>query len=81
MARELSPYVEIERSAWADLADDVPQPLTEDDVQRLKGLGEELDIDEVRQGYLPRSLAPAPRSSPSPTARRISGECTTRLRA
>ncbi len=46
MARELSPYVEIERSAWADLADDVPQPLTEDDVQRLKGLGEELDIDE-----------------------------------
>lgn len=53
MARELSPYVEIERSAWADLADDVPQPLTEDDVQRLKGLGEELDIDEVRQVYLP----------------------------
>ena len=28
MARELSPYVEIERSAWADLADDVRAALT-----------------------------------------------------
>jgi type I pantothenate kinase len=53
MARELSPYVEIERSAWADLADDVPQPLTPSDVERLRGLGEELDIDEVREVYLP----------------------------
>lgn len=53
MARELSPYVEIERSAWADLADDVPQPLTRSDVERLRGLGEELDIDEVREVYLP----------------------------
>lgn len=53
MARELSPYVEIERSAWADLADDVPQPLTAADVERLRGLGDELDIDEVREVYLP----------------------------
>ena len=53
MARELSPYVEIERSSWADLADDVPQPLTAADVERLRGLGDELDIDEVREVYLP----------------------------
>ncbi|MGJ9413613.1 type I pantothenate kinase [Aeromicrobium sp. CF4.19] len=53
MARDHTPYVELERSAWADLADDVPQPLSEDDITRLRGLGEELDIEEVRQVYLP----------------------------
>lgn len=53
MARELSPYVEIERSAWADLAGHVPQPLSASDVARLRGLGDELDIDEVREVYLP----------------------------
>ena len=55
MARELSPYVEIERAAWADLADHVPQPLTPADVERLRGMGDELDIDEVRVVYLPLS--------------------------
>ncbi len=51
--REQSPYVELERSTWADLADDVPQPLTSDDIDRLRGLGDELDLDEVREVYLP----------------------------
>ncbi len=51
--RDQSPYVELERSAWADLADNVPQPLTADDVERLRGLGDELDLDEVREVYLP----------------------------
>ncbi len=54
--RERSPYVELERSAWADLADDVPQPLTPADVESLRGLGDELDVDEVREVYLPLTV-------------------------
>jgi len=54
--REQSPYVELERSTWADLADDVPQPLTADDIDRLRGLGDELDVDEVREVYLPLTV-------------------------
>ena len=54
--RELSPYVELERSTWADLAGNVPQPLTADDIERLRGLGDELDVDEVREVYLPLTV-------------------------
>ena len=53
MTRDQSPYVELERSAGADLADDVPQPLTAEEIDRLRGLGDELDLEEVRQVYLP----------------------------
>jgi type I pantothenate kinase len=48
-----SPYVELDRDAWANLADDVPQPLTAERIEKLRGLGDELDIDEVVQVYLP----------------------------
>jgi type I pantothenate kinase len=51
--RDQSPYVELERSTWADLADHVPQPLTVEEIDRLRGLGDELDLEEVRQVYLP----------------------------
>ena len=54
--REQSPYVELERSTWADLADDVPQPLTAADIESLRGLGDELDVDEVREVYLPLTV-------------------------
>jgi type I pantothenate kinase len=54
--REQSPYVELERSTWADLADNVTQPLTTDDIERLRGLGDELDVDEVREVYLPLTV-------------------------
>lgn len=53
MSRELTPFVELERSAWAQLADDSPVPLTEGEIARVRGLGEELDLDEVGQVYLP----------------------------
>ena len=53
MSRELSPYVELEREAWAALAGDAPQPLGTDELDRVRGLGEELDLEEVRQVYLP----------------------------
>jgi type I pantothenate kinase len=53
--RESSPYVELDRSAWASLADEVEDPLSEAEVEQLRGLGDFLDLDEVRQVYLPLS--------------------------
>lgn len=53
MSRELSPYVELERAAWAELAHGVVQPMSEAEIESLRGLGEELDLEEVQQVYLP----------------------------
>ncbi|MFT4188847.1 MAG: type I pantothenate kinase [Aeromicrobium sp.] len=53
MSRELSPYVELERDAWAALAGDAPLPLTDGELAQVRGMGEELDLEEVRQVYLP----------------------------
>jgi len=52
---ESSPYVELERAAWAALASSTEQPLTAEEIDRLRGLGDELDLDEVEQVYLPLS--------------------------
>ncbi len=50
-----SPYVELDRATWAALAARVDQPLTLTEVERVRSLGDELDVDEVRQVYLPLS--------------------------
>jgi type I pantothenate kinase len=50
-----SPYVELERPAWAALAERAHMPLTATEVARVRGLGDELEVDEVRQVYLPLS--------------------------
>jgi len=50
-----SPYVELDRAAWARLRDHHPMSLTQADVTRLRGLGERLDLAEVEQVYLPLS--------------------------
>jgi type I pantothenate kinase len=50
-----SPYVELERGAWAALGSAAEQPLSAEEVERLRGLGEELDLDEVEEVYLPLS--------------------------
>jgi type I pantothenate kinase len=52
---EDSPYVELHRDAWAALGEHVRQPLSAEEIDRLRGLGDELDLDEVRQVYLPLS--------------------------
>jgi type I pantothenate kinase len=52
---EASPYVELEREAWAELGANTDQPLSELEVERVRGLGEQLDLDEVQQVYLPLS--------------------------
>jgi len=50
-----SPYVELDRAAWARLRDHHPLSLTEADVTRLRSLGDRLDLAEVEQVYLPMS--------------------------
>jgi type I pantothenate kinase len=53
--RETSPYVELDRAAWAELAETTEQPLTPEEIAAVRGLGEELDLEEVQQVYLPLS--------------------------
>ena len=52
---ETSPYVELERAAWAQLAGTAETVLTPDEVVRLRGLGDQLDLREIEQVYLPLS--------------------------
>jgi type I pantothenate kinase len=53
--RDTSPYVELDRSAWAALGAATEQPLSAEEVERVRGLGEELDLAEVEEVYLPLS--------------------------
>ncbi|ODP96729.1 MULTISPECIES: type I pantothenate kinase [Salinivibrio] len=55
MNATLTPYLSFERQQWAELRDAVPMTLTEDDIDRLRGLNEHLSMDEVRDIYLPLS--------------------------
>ena len=50
-----SPYVELDREAWARLREEHPMHLDAADVERLRGLGDPLDMAEVEQVYLPIS--------------------------
>jgi type I pantothenate kinase len=50
-----SPYVELDRSAWAALGAATEQPLSAEEVERVRGLGDELDLAEVEEVYLPLS--------------------------
>ena len=50
-----SPYAELTRADWARLRDTHPIDLTSDDVRRLAGLGERIDLAEVEDVYLPLS--------------------------
>ena len=51
----LSLYREVLRDDWARMAAGMAQPLTETEVVQLRGLGDRLDIAEVRDVYLPLS--------------------------
>jgi len=50
-----SPYVDFERSAWAELRNSTPLTLTERDLSELQGINEQLSLDEVVAIYLPLS--------------------------
>ena len=50
-----TPFVEIDRGDWAELAPQMPVALEESDLHRLRGLGDTLDLTEVAEVYLPLS--------------------------
>ena len=50
---ESSPYVEFDRRQWRTLRNATPLVLTEDELRGLRGLGEQIDLDEVAEVYLP----------------------------
>jgi len=50
-----NPFLEFTREEWAALRDRTPLPLTEPEIERLRGLLDVTDIDEVRDVYLPLS--------------------------
>ena len=47
--------VDEQTAAWARLRDHTPLTLTEDDLTRVRGLGEQIDLLEVEEVYLPLS--------------------------
>ena len=51
----LSPYLSFSREQWSELRAAVPLTLTEDDLIHLRGIHDELSLDEVRDIYLPLS--------------------------
>ena len=48
-----TPFRTFTRAAWSALADTTPLPLTADDVRRVRGLGDPIDLTEVDQIYRP----------------------------
>ena len=47
--------MELDREAWTRLSGSTPLPLTDSDVQRLRGLGDPIDLAEVDAVYRPMS--------------------------
>ncbi|MEV4442834.1 type I pantothenate kinase [Streptomyces sp. NPDC049577] len=54
-APQSSPFVDLTRAEWSALRENTPLPLTAEEVERLQGLGDVIDLDEVRDIYLPLS--------------------------
>ena len=50
-----TPFVEILRADWAELGNATEAPLTEAEISQIRGLGDFLDIKEVKEVYLPLS--------------------------
>jgi len=50
-----TPYVDLDRASWSALRERTPLPLSAEEVERLRGLGDMIDLDEVREMYLPIS--------------------------
>ncbi|WP_232677678.1 type I pantothenate kinase [Nocardioides sp. R-C-SC26] len=53
--RESSPYTELDRAAWSQLAQETSNPLRADEIASLRGLGDALDLAEIQEVYLPLS--------------------------
>jgi type I pantothenate kinase len=50
-----SPFVDFDRASWAELGRSTPLPLSADELTTVRSLGDEVDLDEVREVYLPLS--------------------------
>ncbi|MXP66520.1 type I pantothenate kinase [Pantoea sp. Nvir] len=50
-----TPYLEFTRKQWAALRNSVPMTLTEGEITQLKGINEDLSLEEVAEIYLPLS--------------------------
>ncbi|WP_130833254.1 type I pantothenate kinase [[Erwinia] mediterraneensis] len=50
-----TPYLQFTRTQWAALRNSVPMTLTEDEIAQLKGINEDLSLEEVAEIYLPLS--------------------------
>ncbi|HZK04383.1 MAG TPA: type I pantothenate kinase [Actinomycetaceae bacterium] len=53
MAANRTPFEDFNRDQWSSLAASAPLPLTDDDVVRLRGLGDPIDLEEVDTIYRP----------------------------
>ena len=51
-----SPFLEYDRASWSNLAPRSPLPLSEDDLARVRSVGDMLDGDEVLQVYQPLAM-------------------------
>jgi type I pantothenate kinase len=51
----VSPYIEFDREEWAALRATTPMTLTEDEVEKIRGINVELSAAEVESMYLPLS--------------------------
>ncbi|KTG73711.1 pantothenate kinase, partial [Klebsiella pneumoniae] len=45
----MTPYLQFNRHQWAALRDSVPMTLTEEEITRLKGINEDLSLEEVAE--------------------------------
>jgi type I pantothenate kinase len=50
-----SPFVDLDRAAWAKLGESTPLPLTGEELDQVRTMGDTVDLDEVREVYLPLS--------------------------
>ncbi len=51
----MSPFVDFDRASWARLGESIVLPLTAHELDQIRSLGDEVDLAEVREVYLPLS--------------------------
>jgi type I pantothenate kinase len=51
----MSPFVDFDRASWARLGASIAMPLTEHELNQIRSFGDEVDLTEVREVYLPLS--------------------------